>query len=192
MVDLGLARRPGSGGDDIPSRTFEQSRLSVPAARDWVLSFVSDLSPDLVQVTALLASELVTNAVLYGCGRFQVSVERSRDQHRVRVGVTDAGKGQPTPRHPDRTAEHGRGLQLVKALATAWGVRRGPCTKTVWFELRTARPEHPQDQRTDSRSAERGRAPAGGTTRADNATAPARWSRWRTRAVQRLRDTGTR
>lgn len=131
----------------MASRSFEQSRLSVPEARDWVLGHVSDLPPDLAEITALLASELVTNAVLYGSGHFQVSVERFVDRRRVRIGVTDAGAGHPTPQNPDDTAEHGRGLQLVNALAASWGVQRQTHTKTVWFELPTQRsPGEPSER----------------------------------------------
>lgn len=132
----------------MASRSFEQSRLSVPAARDWVLGLVSDLPSDLIEITALLASELVTNAVLYGSGHFQVSVERFVDRRRVWIGVTDSGAGHPTPQNPDDTAEHGRGLQLVNALSAAWGVQRQRQTKTVWFELATRRSPNPAAARS--------------------------------------------
>ncbi|MGN6330523.1 MAG: ATP-binding protein [Motilibacteraceae bacterium] len=116
------------------SRTFEQARESVPAARRYVVELLAHLPDDLASTAALLVSELAANAVLYGVGPFEVSVQRS--QEGARVGVTDGGNGEPTPQHPSDTAEHGRGLQLVGALASDWGVQRDTANKTVWFELR--------------------------------------------------------
>ncbi|MGN6243191.1 MAG: ATP-binding protein [Motilibacteraceae bacterium] len=118
----------------VQARTFAQERESVPAARHYVVGLLDHLPDDLTTTAALLVSELAANAVLYGAGPFEVSVERSDGS--ARVGVTDAGSGDPTPQRPSDTAEHGRGLQLVGALASAWGVQRDTVTKTVWFELR--------------------------------------------------------
>lgn len=118
----------------MQSRTFEQTRESVPAARRYVVDLLAQLPDDLATTAALLVSELAANAVLYGAGPFEVSVQRS--EQGARVGVTDGGSGEPTPQHPSDTAEHGRGLQLVGALASAWGVQRDTANKTVWFELR--------------------------------------------------------
>jgi anti-sigma regulatory factor (Ser/Thr protein kinase) len=85
----------------------------------------------------LLLSELVTNAIRHGGGLdVAVSVERLPGQ-RVCIGVTDDGHGNPVPRSPKVTDEHGRGLHLVGLLADRWGVRRNRDSdaETVWFEL---------------------------------------------------------
>jgi hypothetical protein len=37
--------------------------------------------------------------------------------------------------HPDVGAEHGRGLLLVEAMSTAWGVVKADVGKTVWAEF---------------------------------------------------------
>ncbi|HEY8984772.1 MAG TPA: ATP-binding protein, partial [Streptomyces sp.] len=42
---------------------------------------------------------------------------------------------QPRRRRARDTDEGGRGLQLVGLLSAAWGSRRTPRGKTVWFEL---------------------------------------------------------
>ncbi|HEX7355820.1 MAG TPA: ATP-binding protein [Mycobacteriales bacterium] len=118
----------------VQSRTFAQTRESVPAARRYVVGLLDHLPDDLTTTAALLVSELAANAVLYGAGPFEVTVHRSEGT--ARIGVTDAGSGDPAPQHPNDTAEHGRGLQLVGALASAWGVHRDTANKTVWFELR--------------------------------------------------------
>lgn len=119
----------------MPSRTFAQSRSAVPVARHYVVEVLADLPADLTATAALLVSELAANAVLHGAGPFEVSVVCGADLRSVRVEVIDAGAGQPAVQEPDQKAEHGRGLQLVDALADAWGIRRDSGTKTVWFEL---------------------------------------------------------
>jgi hypothetical protein len=61
----------------------------------------------------------------------------------LRIEVTDTrGDRLPELQHPEGTAESGRGLLLVDALADRWGVTedRFP-RKTVWAELRFSRPE---------------------------------------------------
>ena len=116
-------------------RMFPQSRSSVPDARHHVARQLAGLPADLVDVAGLLVSELAANAVLYGTGPFEVSVECFPHLRGVRVGVTDAGAGRPVLRAPVHTAEHGRGLQLVSMLANRWGVEYQPGSKTVWFEL---------------------------------------------------------
>lgn len=116
-------------------RSFEAESDSVPSARRYVTEQLARLSPDCREVAALLVSELATNAVLYGAGRFEVGVQRRSG--RVRIEVSDFGAGMPAPQRPLVTDEHGRGLQLVTALSERWGVseRAHAIGKTVWFEL---------------------------------------------------------
>jgi anti-sigma regulatory factor (Ser/Thr protein kinase) len=97
----------------------------------------------------LLTSELVTNAVVHGSGIITVAIER--DDEAIAVAVGDYGDAQPVAAlhsvlsdetaaeqtTPDAQAEGGRGLHLVRALATCWGVRRSRdgVGKVVWFRL---------------------------------------------------------
>lgn len=54
----------------------------------------------------------------------------------VRLEVRDPAPGVPRPGRPLATDEFGRGLELVDALCTRWGVRRGRGHgKCVWAEL---------------------------------------------------------
>ncbi|MEV8454018.1 SpoIIE family protein phosphatase [Streptomyces sp. NPDC052095] len=98
-------------------------------ARDRLLAWGLD---DLVDTTELLVSELVTNALRYGEGEIRLRLLRDRT---LVCEVWDAGLVQPRRRRARDTDEGGRGLQLVGLLSVAWGSRRTPRGKTVWFEL---------------------------------------------------------
>lgn len=84
-------------------------------------------------ILALLISEVATNALIHGTGQVRVRViDRGP---RLRVEVSDDSDRLPTARAFDGSAEGGRGLALVDALAAAWGSDLCPGGKTVWFEL---------------------------------------------------------
>lgn len=85
------------------------------------------------ETLALLVSEVATNALVHGSGDVRVSVQAQGGRLRVEVG--DDGKARPKPRTADLDAEGGRGLALVEALASSWGVDPRPPGKVVWFEL---------------------------------------------------------
>jgi anti-sigma regulatory factor (Ser/Thr protein kinase) len=92
------------------------------------------VEPSVREVGVLLASELVTNALLYAQGRITVRVTPA--EHAWRVGVRDGSPNPVNPRQVGLEATSGRGLALVQQLATSWGVElddgRG---KEVWFEV---------------------------------------------------------
>ncbi|MGV9352913.1 ATP-binding protein [Streptomyces misionensis] len=86
----------------------------------------------------LCATELLTNVVEHvGEGTpVRIRVLDAAEPGRVRVEVTDPDpRAVPTVRSAAETAECGRGLVLVSALADRWGVEQGPGGKTVWCEL---------------------------------------------------------
>jgi serine/threonine-protein kinase RsbW len=125
----------------VVSRSFPAWTESVPGARAFVADALSGLPPQLCQTAALLISELATNAVRHsGARAFTVRLEHDPEHGRLWAGVSDTGLGQPVPRDPAVTAEHGRGLRLVGLLADRWGAHRRRATneKTVWFELHVA------------------------------------------------------
>jgi anti-sigma regulatory factor (Ser/Thr protein kinase) len=81
----------------------------------------------------LLASELVTNAVLHA--HSVVDVELRVDESHVRIEVVDFGDGEPSMREPNGSGG-GYGLRIVDRLATSWGHEKiVPYGKRVWFEL---------------------------------------------------------
>lgn len=122
----------------MPSQTFSAWPDSIPAARRYVSEALDAVPAGSCQTAALLVSELVTNVVRHAGGfEFVVEVQTFPSEGRLWIGVTDTDSGLPVLRTPAVTAEHGRGMQLVSALADRWGARRRRHTiqKTVWFEL---------------------------------------------------------
>lgn len=114
---------------------------SPAVARRHITQACRGLARDLVDVTILLTSELVTNAVRYGHG--QIRLHFTEDRDRVLVEVHDDGGGELTPHvvDPDPSAQNGRGLLLVEALSSEWGTTSTPDGgpgKRVWFQIRKA------------------------------------------------------
>ncbi len=90
-------------------------------------------SDRVLDLAVLLTNELVTNALVHGDGDISLSLERSPDH--VRIEVSDLTPDPPVQLPPDRSRENGRGIVIVDALASSWGVRRDREGKSVWFEL---------------------------------------------------------
>ncbi|MEU1008856.1 SpoIIE family protein phosphatase [Streptomyces sp. NPDC005890] len=132
-IALLMARVQGLPAESVGDWTLPREPRSVGRAREYargqLLSW--DLEP-LVDTTELLVSELVTNALRYGEGDIRLRLLLDRT---LVCEVWDAGLVQPRRRRARDTDEGGRGLQLVGLLSAAWGSRRTPRGKTVWFEL---------------------------------------------------------
>lgn len=95
------------------------------------------LELDQLQMAKLLASELVTNAVLHGQGRIVLRTALNED--RVLVEVIDQGAGfEHEVRQREFDELHGRGLAIVDAASSRWGIHEG--TTHVWFELERSGP----------------------------------------------------
>lgn len=80
-----------------------------------------------------MTSEVVTNALLYSTGALSLGV--AADRERVRVEVGDEDVRRPTAGALCENAEGGRGLLIVEALASDWGVCGAAVGKVVWFEV---------------------------------------------------------
>jgi anti-sigma regulatory factor (Ser/Thr protein kinase) len=119
------------------SQWFPETKSSVPQARQFVAEFLTDLDPEVVEIAALLVSELATNALLHARSEFEVTVDYPTRSGRVRIEVADRHRSRPTPLNPPTTMTQGRGLLLVSTLSAAWGVREAGrrSGKTIWFEL---------------------------------------------------------
>jgi anti-sigma regulatory factor (Ser/Thr protein kinase) len=86
-------------------------------------------------VAVLLTSEVVSNALLHARSPMILSINVERDA--IRVAVHDASPATPHLRDYSPTAATGRGLHLVEALASQWGLDPADngAGKWVWFEL---------------------------------------------------------
>ena len=87
---------------------------------------------DLVPITELLVSELVTNAIKYAKGDILLRLVLESDS--LVCEVHDPSPALPRVLQVDRDAENGRGLHVVSQLATRWGARRTHAGKVVWCE----------------------------------------------------------
>ena len=91
--------------------------------------------PVCVDAIELMTSEVVTNALRHGGGR--VSFGLACGPCVVRVEVADEERAVPVVTDGSFEQEGGRGMLIVDALATDWGVQRTTTGKTVWFEVTT-------------------------------------------------------
>ncbi|MGW3950752.1 SpoIIE family protein phosphatase [Streptomyces sp. NPDC004752] len=132
-IALLMARVQGLPAESVGDWTLPREPRSVGRAREYARRQLLGwhLEP-LVDTTELLVSELVTNALRYGEGEIRLRLLLDRT---LVCEVWDSGLVQPRRRRARDTDEGGRGLQLVGLLSAAWGSRRTPRGKTVWFEL---------------------------------------------------------
>jgi anti-sigma regulatory factor (Ser/Thr protein kinase) len=109
---------------------------AIPAARKALDGFDGLIDRTVWEDLRLLVTELVTNGVRHGSQRGAVEVAVALNDEKVRVEVSDAGRGfdPPDAPMPRRDGTGGWGLQLVDRVASTWGVNvnDGTC---VWFEL---------------------------------------------------------
>ncbi|WP_328904448.1 MULTISPECIES: SpoIIE family protein phosphatase [unclassified Streptomyces] len=132
-IALLMARIQGLPTEAVGDWRLPREPRSVGRARELARGQLTSWGlEDLVDTTELLVSELVTNALRYGEGEIRLRLLRDRT---LVCEVWDAGLVQPRRRRARDTDEGGRGLQLVGLLSAAWGARRTPRGKTVWFEL---------------------------------------------------------
>jgi anti-sigma regulatory factor (Ser/Thr protein kinase) len=117
---------PGDERSPAGARRFCTDRLGGVLGHD-------EPATDLVGAAQLIVSELVSNSV--HAHSSAVSVRLSVDELCVRIGVRDDGAGLPTPRTSSASETNGRGLAIVAALSSAWGVTKERASKTVWAEL---------------------------------------------------------
>lgn len=133
LVDL-LATVGATQSHDEAALELPDDVLSVGEARSVVRDLLERWGyRDLVDDAELVVSELVTNAIVHAGSSCAVIV--SRGEGSVRIEVEDHGPGLPDQQSPHWNAEGGRGLMIVSALSTAWGIQAEERSKSVWVEL---------------------------------------------------------
>lgn len=131
----------------VRTRDFPPVAASVPDARRWVSALLDHWElADEFDAVALLTSELVTNAVIHARSPLVVTVTVADSVLEIGVGDQDPR----APRVPDYASRDGtsavgagadlgwlqiggRGLRLVDAYASEWGIATVATGKQVWF-----------------------------------------------------------
>jgi len=116
-------------------RVFAAQPVQVAHARRFIAGVLSGFGA--AEDIVLCVCELASNAVLHSCsrepgGQFTVRVSVSAGG-RIRAEVVD--RGGPWKPEPAQDEEHGRGLLIVAALATRWGVTGSEDGRSAWLEL---------------------------------------------------------
>lgn len=109
---------------------------AVAAARHFLRATLTawSVDEDSLQVAVLCLSELVTNAIIHTGGGCELRVVL--DDGVLTTTVRDGGSAVvASTLLADPLDVHGRGLQLVDALATRWGSELDTVGTTVWFVL---------------------------------------------------------
>ncbi|MFC9604082.1 ATP-binding protein [Streptomyces niveus] len=110
----------------------------------WGLSDLEDLAQ-------ICVSELVANVINHVGPGTPVTLAVSTDGAHLRIELSDPDtRAMPTLLAPTSGAESGRGLMILDAVASRWGVISRADSKVVWCELATGLEvsnEHPTNPR---------------------------------------------
>ncbi len=120
-------------------KVFPGQEVELRQLRRWIAGLLPDAaaSDDVV----LVAVELATNAIRHTAsgrsGFFAVDITWYGRLGTVRIAVTDDGAptGPQIPSDPDPLSEHGRGLQVVSALASRTGTCGDHRGRLVWADV---------------------------------------------------------
>ncbi|MFI9202662.1 ATP-binding protein [Streptomyces sp. NPDC053048] len=114
----------------LPQRIGQVRRIVSAQLRYWHLDA-------LIDPAALAVTELLTNVHQHAEPDKHCTVEMDLALDRLTVSVRDHDPRLPRIGEVDAVSTHGRGLALVAAVSTSWGVReRQDGGKVVWFTLR--------------------------------------------------------
>jgi anti-sigma regulatory factor (Ser/Thr protein kinase) len=116
-----------------PAAALGPGAQAIADGRRYVVQRLTELGADeaQVQIAALLASEVLTNAVRHGPPPGDVQLHVRED--RVRVSVSDGAEQAPVMR--EAGAHGGWGLHLLESGALDWGHHEQQTGKCVWFEV---------------------------------------------------------
>jgi anti-sigma regulatory factor (Ser/Thr protein kinase) len=99
------------------------------------------LDEDTIDAVTLVASELVGNAVRHAgiAADGELDIAWTIGPHDVMISVEDPSPLLPVRRNAAPDAPNGRGLAIVDALTSAWGVEPTKRGKRVWAKVRSGR-----------------------------------------------------
>jgi anti-sigma regulatory factor (Ser/Thr protein kinase) len=122
-----------------PGAPAEAREFTHEICVEWGIGRVANLAE-------LVASELVTNAVMHARTQIAVTLRLSGDTLSVAVRDGDPRPMfRPAPGSGAPSDEHGRGLLLLDAMADAWGSTPTADGKVVWANINVRRPSRATD-----------------------------------------------
>jgi serine phosphatase RsbU (regulator of sigma subunit)/PAS domain-containing protein/anti-sigma regulatory factor (Ser/Thr protein kinase) len=137
-VALLIARTRALPPDHVATWDVPADPSAVSGMREAVSGKLDEWGLDeLGFATELVLSELVTNAIRYGCGPIRVRLIRDRT---LICEVTDGSSTSPHLRYAATTDEGGRGLFLVSQMTERWGTRYTAQGKVIWAEQALPKP----------------------------------------------------
>jgi CheY-like chemotaxis protein len=134
LVDLlESVTRPATGAGAVVD--LPQDLASVREARRFVRARLVEWNVEaLLDDAIIVVSELAANAITHADSPYRVRLALSDGA--LRIEVRDAGPGTPEPQPRSMTEEHGRGLLMVAALSSSWGIEESDDHhKLVWADL---------------------------------------------------------
>jgi anti-sigma regulatory factor (Ser/Thr protein kinase) len=110
-----------------------RTRPAVSGARRWLADTLTawNVSGEQLDDAVLALSEVLTNSIEHAAGDQPATITAALWHGHLRITVSDPD---PETRPADDDDEHGRGLLIVRALTTRYGVTRTAAGKVVWFE----------------------------------------------------------
>ncbi|WP_030186711.1 ATP-binding protein [Streptomyces sp. NRRL S-813] len=132
--------RPSAAGAVVCTALLPSVPEAVNLARHFIAGVLDAWHMDeLTDDSQVIVSELMTDAVVHTTSTTtRIAVERQPDC-RIRIEVLDNSGTGPRPDRSEGISEYGRGLLVVDALSSRWGVTRLHGGKSTWAELRPAR-----------------------------------------------------
>ena len=129
------------GQDHVAAAGFDPEPSAVATARgfvrDTLISWGLPGRDDVVTDAVLLASELVTNAIVHAGTAVELTCRFNGAT--VEISVLDRHPARVIPDPPAAAADvarpSGRGLLLPAALSSSWGVTYTSAAKMIWFRL---------------------------------------------------------
>jgi serine phosphatase RsbU (regulator of sigma subunit) len=133
-VALLVARTRALHAEQVALLEVTDDPAVVADARSWATRRLTAWGlAEMSQVTELVVSELVTNAMRHGAPPIQLRLIKNTA---LICEVADSSSTSPHLRRARSLDEGGRGLLLVAQLTQRWGTRHGREGKTIWCEQR--------------------------------------------------------
>ena len=132
MYSRSVDSHPQPVSGPLLSLSLPRDRTAAAAARRAIAASPLPGPDETRLAVALLATELINNAVLHGRGDV-VQIDVTASDERLRVEVRDDGNGFDPAQRAEREDPGGWGLAIVENMASDWGMYEG--STHVWFEL---------------------------------------------------------